>query len=632
MSSFIGFHYDIARGAYLRPASFHEAIRHAASCGYTHFLPYIENMIRLPSMERACPPCAYTAEDWRSFQATADAAEIELVPHFNVIGHLEHVVPVYPELGSEATPGWLDMDPTRPAARAWMLRNLEEFCAFSRSEYFLIGGDEWQPPRALLEKSDFDVAAAWVDHVNAAVEFLASRGRKPIVWHDMLIHYPAAMLRLSRDAVIAFWFYDEDSDYPVLSMLRDQGFRVLMASGMFSSPCVMTRRSARAIETARQAAKIHHADGIFVTTWAECRWECQRFNMSAVAAMLRGEPTPPLVDKLSLFDIRQRMDIDAELVRDVEAVRESGHTELADVLDAERRGDSARRRELYERHHYPCGALYQSLSETVATPAWKEPSIMPREPDAPVFGVVKAANGRYRFYNGDEQFDVWPTYGASLQGWIVAGREVIPSPLSARRNGLLPPGGYRSYSSLGGLRPIWALGTHSNPSILWQYPYTARIVESGADCVVAEFARDFSHVAIRVRVTIERGKPGFCYEVRGINQLDRAHVAFNFNLPLVLRRSDVESMVMQWQAEDGSHCETTIAREGAAAFSLPAQGPLTLASTEWTLKIEADPAETALYFVDWGPGFITPDIHGVYRPRALNEEVNTTWRFECQPV
>lgn len=631
MSAFIGFHYDIARGAYLRPAAFQEAIRHAAHCGYTHFMPYIENMIRLPSMERACPSCAYTAEDWRAFQATADESGIELVPHFNVIGHLEHVVPVYPELGSEAAPGWADMDPTRPAARAWMLRCLEEFCAFSRSEYFLIGGDEWQPPKELLLRPGFDVAAAWTDHVNAAVEFLVAHGRKPIVWHDILLHYPAALPRLSRNAVIAFWFYDEDSDYPVLSMLREHGFRVLMASGLISTPCVMTRRNARAIETARRAAELHNADGIFVTNWSDCRWEFMRFNMSAIADALRGKPLPPLVDTLTLFDIRQRMDLDEKLARALDAARLSGHAELADVLDADRRGDTARKMELFERHHYPQGPLYQEICTPESSRVWPDVVPVPAVPGAPAFGVI-ASGDRYRFFNGNEQFDMWPAYGASLEGWSVAGRPVIPASIAARRDRLLPPGGYRSYTSVCGLRPIWALGAHSNPSILWQYPYEARLVESGPDCVVAEFTRAFPHVDIRIRVTIEQGTPGFRYEVRGINRLDHARAAFNFNLPLTLRRADVEGMAMRWRAADGSPHETTIAQECVSAFSLPARGPLTLAGTAWTLDIEADPAASALYFVDWGPGFITPDIHGVYRPRALNEEVNTTWRFTCRPA
>src|SRR5262245_10717377 len=96
---FLGFHYDIARGTYLTPEFFCRAIELAARSGYTHFFPYLESMIRLPSTEKACPSCAYTAKDWAKFQSVAGDAKIELVPHFNVIGHAELICPAYPELG-----------------------------------------------------------------------------------------------------------------------------------------------------------------------------------------------------------------------------------------------------------------------------------------------------------------------------------------------------------------------------------------------------------------------------------------------------------------------------------------------------------------------------------------------------
>lgn len=80
------YQYNIARGAYLTPEYFVKAIRLAAASGFTHFLPYLENMIRLPSMTRACPACAYTPEQWQVFETVARNAGMELVSHFNVIG------------------------------------------------------------------------------------------------------------------------------------------------------------------------------------------------------------------------------------------------------------------------------------------------------------------------------------------------------------------------------------------------------------------------------------------------------------------------------------------------------------------------------------------------------------------
>lgn len=131
---FLGFHYDIARGTYPTHEVIQRALRLAGESGYTHFLPYLENMIRLPSMERACPKSAYAAEDWATFKAVAHDAGIELVPHFNVIGHSEKLSPAYPEFcGQPHGNGHREIDPETPAARAWMLRCLQEFCDISHT-------------------------------------------------------------------------------------------------------------------------------------------------------------------------------------------------------------------------------------------------------------------------------------------------------------------------------------------------------------------------------------------------------------------------------------------------------------------------------------------------------------------
>ena len=224
------YHYDIGRGAYLKPDIFKKAMKLAADSGFTHFLPYLENMIKLPSMEKACPKCAYTAEQWRDFDKTAEKYGIELIPHFNVIGHTTQICEVYPELAGEKD--GFEMDVTSKTARDWTLRCLKEYCSFSKGKYFLIGADEWQAPNHLLARDDFSVAKAWADQVNLAVEYLVAQKRIPIVWHDMLVHYPEAMKLLSKDAVIAFWFYDEDADYAVLDTFKKLGFQVIMESGM----------------------------------------------------------------------------------------------------------------------------------------------------------------------------------------------------------------------------------------------------------------------------------------------------------------------------------------------------------------------------------------------------------------
>ncbi|MBI4023917.1 MAG: family 20 glycosylhydrolase [Verrucomicrobia bacterium] len=638
---FLGFHYDIARGSYLKPETFCRALRLAAQSGYTHFLPYLENMIRLPALAKACPPCAYTAADWRRFESVAKAAGIELVPHFNVIGHTERIIPSYPELSGPAERGRLDLDVTRAAARDWTLRCLGEFCEFSRRGYFLIGGDEWQPPRHLLARPGFDVAAAWVNQINLAVEFLAKRGRKPIVWHDMLIHYPAALRALSRKAVIAFWFYDEDSDYPALDMFKQHGFETLMATAVYGGGApTMGRRCVNAQRCAAAAVKKHGADGVIVTTWEFARWEIQAFNIPASVRVLRGEEPPAaIVDALSLWQTWQKLPLDSAVAGELKAralqllqAPEWAHcSDLRRCLRASLKGDAKDDVKSYTQFHFPQGRIYEMVAKRSRRPTWSPtPPVAKPLGGARSFGLkvesAAAAGDALRFRNGDESFTVYPKFGASLQDWRRGGDLLIPASMDGLLKQGALPGGYRSYSAAGGFFPIWALGTHSNPCILGQHPWRWRAAENTAGQVIVELNAEFAHASFTLRIGIERDRSGFAYEARAINKLDHAYGAFNFNLPIAFSLADVTEMKLIWN-EASVRRETTVASKAQSAFWISARGALTLQRPTWTMQIEASPEQTAGYFTDWGAGFITPDLHGMYRKLRVGEETIARWRF-----
>lgn len=603
MTVFRGFHYDIARGAYLRPEWFHEAIRHAVRCGYTHFLPYLENMIRLPSMEKACPDVAYRPEDWRAFEKTAFENNIELVPHFNVIGHTEHICAKYPELAGAH--GGAELDVEREETREWVLSCLAEFCEVSQARYFLIGGDEWQTPNHLLERHAGHIGRLWAEHLNAAIHFLSKQNRIPIVWHDMLTHYPEALEHLSRDAVIAFWFYDETQGYPFLETLKKYGFQTLMASGCLG---LLDRRHVNAVRCAMASVERYQADGFLMTSWEEIRWEYQSPLMEMTAEVLKNGNRPSESDALSAYAFwkREAGSPDEALER-LKAWRR--YPVLRACLEAQLTGDAETERALYEKYQHPTGRIHASIGHP------------PRMASAASFGIEIAeeadAGTALRFVNGAETFVIYPRYGATLQDWRYQEHSVIAHTLPEfLRSNKFASGGYRSHTRAGGFRPIWALGTHSNPCILWQHPFEWRIPETAPSRRAVEFSLSLPHVDVRYRVSIERGTSGFLFEAEAVNRLENIHAGWNFNLPLV------------WDA--ASHSVLSWGN-GEVAGNEPQWYPdvktVHLATPHWNLDIVPKPGETAGCFVDRGRDWITPDLHGLYRPRKIGETIRTQWRF-----
>ena len=639
--AFIGYHYDIARGAYLTPEVFQEAVRTAAAAGFTHFLPYLEAMIRLPSSAKASPPCAYDADAWRRFESTAKIAGIELVPHFNVIGHTEQYARAYPEL--MANPHEPEMDATREEAQEWVSRCLREFCAFSTARHFLIGGDEWQAPNHRLADPGFNVAKTWAGTINRAVKCLAAEGRIPLVWHDMAIHYPEALDDLSREAVILFWFYDEDSDYPALDFFRRRGFRTIMAGGIIEG--AITSRTAAGFDCAMAAARRHEADGIVMTSWEDGRWEFQRMNMVLTGRRLHGQPWPEAILRAgALRAALRRLPTGVppapvwqrQLDECLEAPEWQEFPEARAVFRAEQRGDRAEVARIYRTSHSP-GGLGDRLEPPPAPRA--KPATPPGLP-APraTFGLetdpAPAGSAVLRFRNGDEVFAVYTRYGGVLQDWRIGETVIIPHTvpgfLSSSR-GKAAPGGYRSHGAAG-LLPIWALGTHSNPCILWQYPYSWRLVESNADRVIVEYGREFPHVDYRCRIGMHRGTPGFWCEPRAVNRLAGPVAAgFSFNLALALDPEDAAVLEFAWEA-DRRH-RSTIRETARSLVPIQARERLEMRSTRWIVTIRSDPAETAGYWADWAPGcFVTPDLHGAYHERQPGEETVVRWEFQARRI
>ncbi|MEI8245960.1 MAG: family 20 glycosylhydrolase [Lentisphaerota bacterium] len=638
------YHFDIGRGAYLKPEIFKRAMKLAADSGFTHFLPYLENMIKLPSMEKACPKCAYTAEQWCDFDKTAGEYDIELIPHFNVVGHTTQICKVYPELAGEKD--GFEMDVTSKVAKDWMLRCLNEYCSFSNGKYFLIGADEWQAPNHLLALDDFNVAKVWADQVNLAVEYLVSQKRIPIVWHDMLMHYPEAMKLLSKDAVIAFWFYDEDSDYAVLDTFKRLGFQVIMASGLCDG--LLTARRMKAVESAVESMERHNVDMFMMTSWEDISWEKETVDIPLVGMILKNEKPPMhIIETASFYELIERNPNSVRTPGYVKKISEllkdgawekypEAHAFFENMLSHNYRAVL----ESFEKYHFSEGPIYDRIKalQDAGTATLPEPSSEKACEVRRKNGIFELIAGKdfqkgewFRFVNGDESFEVYPRFGGTLQDWRSGDDIIIPESVDARlkRENMFEKGGYRSYASLGGFRPLWALGTHHNPCILWNFPFSWNIIADSPELKTIELSRSFYHVDVTYRISIRKGTTGFSYYLKAVNKLDFTYGAFNFNLPLSLCDSELNSTSLQWE-EKNQLQSLSFKDVKNSFFVIPSKRSVHVKKQNYLLTIDCGEVGGSGFYVDWSSTFMTPDLHGSYKPLKKGDVTETQWAFRCE--
>lgn len=522
-----------------------------------------------------------------------------------------------------------------------MLRSLDEFCALSTSEYLLIGGDEWQTPSWQLADPGLSPARLWAEFMNLAVKHLIAMGRKPIVWHDMLFHYPEALDLLSRQAVVAFWYYNDDSDFPALQMLKDRQFETLMASGCIGH---LDGRYLSALRQGWQAAQDYAAAGFMMTSWCDTRWESPKALMTLTADFIAGRESPATVlEASSLFGLCERVAEKPELDQNLrerllDVLKDPdwhNFPEYRNELLAFATRDRDRDIELFTRFQFPAGPHFERI-------AHPQPSALS---PSQVEGVNRLEQGNegfsleittcelkgdvLRVRNGEEAFSLYPKYGGTLQGWSFQDVTLVPHkfPISLRKNAPLP-GGFKSYIGVGGFRPVWAFGTHQVPCILWQFPFAWTVEKNTDEEIVVSLRRAFPQVDISYQIYVRRGIPGFVYGVEAVNKWEDAFGAINFNLPLAI--TSWEETSLKWLDGEKVH-QKTFAEFSASGFWLPCGNQLELKSGNWKLGIRAREGEYAGCYVDWDCAWgMTPDLRGVYRKLARQESLRAQWEFSPQ--
>ena len=59
---------------------------------------------------------------------------------------------------------------------------------------------------------------------------------------------------------------------------------------------------------------------------------------------------------------------------------------------------------------------------------------------------------------------------------------------------------------------------------------------------------------------------------------------------------------------------------------------LLLKTPHWNMKLITPPEQSAGFAVDWGSTWMTPDLHGIYRPLEVGEVYETQWEFILDPL
>jgi hypothetical protein len=176
-----------------------------------------------------------TPEKLRELRRFARQHHIELLPHWESLGHAEYVLAhlQFEDLRLAGNP--YQYSPCTERTYSVLNDFYRELIAeFDHSAYFHVGGDEvWAidaDPRCGAEMNGRGLGYIYSQHFQRLAGILRAYDRRMAIWSDMLLSHPQAAEGLPRDTVIFDWQYQQSKDFPSLRHFKNLGFRDIVPS------------------------------------------------------------------------------------------------------------------------------------------------------------------------------------------------------------------------------------------------------------------------------------------------------------------------------------------------------------------------------------------------------------------
>ena len=164
---------------------------------------------------------AYTRKEIKEFIEYSEGLGLDVIPLQQNFGHAEYILmhERYAYLRADARQ-LSQVDPTRlDAARELFEELFDDMFSTHNSQYVHIGGDETR----LLDCDNCKIAwgdlgeeagksKIYVDYMKMIAEIVTERGKTPLIWADMILKHPEAIVDMPKNVIYIDWNYGWDFD------------------------------------------------------------------------------------------------------------------------------------------------------------------------------------------------------------------------------------------------------------------------------------------------------------------------------------------------------------------------------------------------------------------------------------
>lgn len=296
-----GLYHDVTRGQVPTLDTMKQIADMCAAYKINHLELYIEHSFLFRSMpEIGAGLGAITGEEILELDRYCKERYIDLVPSISTFGHMYEVIRTrcfhhLNELDMDAGElpyNWRErmlhytLDVNNPESIQLVERMLEEFLPLFSSDYVNICCDEtFDLGKGKNQQSD--PKELYIKHLMSVIELVRVRGKRVMMWGDMLLEYRELLDRIPKDVVALNWCYSPKPTEETTAEFEKTGVTQYVCTGVhawagFAANTTFAENNIRQMALYGQK---HHAIGLLNTNWGD------HGHMNLLSASMHGVVT-----------------------------------------------------------------------------------------------------------------------------------------------------------------------------------------------------------------------------------------------------------------------------------------------------------------------------------------------------
>lgn len=284
-----GFYHDVTRGKVPKVETLKKLIDTMAYYKMNSLQIYVEHTFPFKEFGNDVDKFGYlTVDEIKELDDYCYDNFVEFIPSIATFGHLYELLQKeeYKDLRTidnykDECVFWIErmrhhtIDPQNPKSFEIIKSLIDQYLPLFRTDKFNICCDETFDLKVGKHK-DKDTSKLYVDFVKKIIDYLKSKGKKIMMWGDILLQHPERIKDLPDDIQFLNWHYSPNP--------KEEDFVVFENSGCEQIVCPGTGTWHRLIECIDSASKnicrmldlgyIHNAVGMINTNWGDYGTPC----------------------------------------------------------------------------------------------------------------------------------------------------------------------------------------------------------------------------------------------------------------------------------------------------------------------------------------------------------------------